>query len=86
MSRKKHDKTSPNHCSGIELGLQKYSVVSTIPEFALRYAQLFLVLGYKMKMYLRALLTRTVLVCYAQEKQDALAALWDTPLRLESEL
>jgi hypothetical protein len=55
----------------------------TIP-LVLRYAQLLLVLGDKMN--LRALLTRAVAACEAQEKQDALADLWDMTLQFESEL
>jgi hypothetical protein len=56
-----------------------------IPPLVLRYAQLLLVLlGDKMK--LRALLTRAVAACEAQEKQDAFAELWDMTLEFESEL
>jgi hypothetical protein len=67
-----------------ELGLRKHSAFLTIPPFVLRYAQLLLVLGDKMN--LRALLTRAVAACEAQEKQDALADLWDMTLQFESEL
>jgi hypothetical protein len=58
--------------------------LSTITPSTLRNAQLFLVLGNKMK--LRALLTRFVAACEAQQKQDALAHLRDTTLQFESEL
>jgi hypothetical protein len=67
-----------------ELGLRKHSAFLTIPPFVLRYAQLLLVLGDTMN--LRALLTRAVAACEAQEKQDALADLWDMTLQFESEL
>jgi hypothetical protein len=67
-----------------ELGLRKHAAFLTIPPFVLRYAQLLLVLGDTMN--LRALLTRAVAACEAQEKEDALAALWDMTLQFESAL
>ena len=65
-----------------ELGLRKHSAFLTKPPFVLRYAQLLLVLGDTMN--LRALLTRAVAACEAQDKGDALAALWDMTLQFES--
>jgi hypothetical protein len=63
-----------NHSSEIaarvyELELRKHSAFLSIPPFVLRYAQLPLVLGDKMN--LRALLTRAVAVCEAQEKSTS---------------
>jgi hypothetical protein len=50
----------------------------TIPSFTLRNAERLLVLGDNMK--LTAIFKRTVAPCEAQEKQDAVADLWDMTL------
>lgn len=67
-----------------ELGLRKHASFLTKPPYIMRYAQLLLELGDAVN--LRALLTRAVAACEDQNKQGALAALWDMTLRFESVL
>jgi len=65
-----------------ELGLRKHASFLTVPAYIRRYAQLLLELNdYK---NLRALLTRAVAACEAENKKDALASLWDMTLYFES--
>jgi Suppressor of forked protein (Suf) len=65
-----------------ELGLRKHASFVTKAPYVMRYAQLLLELNDTMN--LRALLTRAVAACEAQERSDALAALWDMTLHFES--
>jgi hypothetical protein len=66
-----------------ELGLRKHVSFLTKPPYVMRYAQLLLELQDTVN--LRALLTRAVAACEAQEgKGSAVAALWDMTLRFES--
>ena len=65
-----------------ELGLRKHASFLTVPAYIRRYAQLLLELNdYK---NLRALLTRAVAACEAEDKKEALASLWDMTLHFES--
>jgi Suppressor of forked protein (Suf) len=65
-----------------ELGLRKHASFLTVPPYIQRYAQLLLELNDIMN--LRALLTRAVAACEAEDKRDALASLWDMTLHFES--
>jgi hypothetical protein len=65
-----------------ELGLRKHASFLTVPPYIQRYAQLLLELNDIVN--LRALLTRGVAACEAEEKRDALASLWDMTLYFES--
>lgn len=67
-----------------ELGLRKHASFLTKPPYVTRYAQLLLELDDPTN--LRALLTRAVAACEAQDKQSALGALWDLTLRFEAVL
>ena len=76
-----------NHSPGIaarvyELGLRKHATFLTVPSYIQRYAQLLLELNDTMN--LRALLTRAVAACELENKQDAVASLWDMTLYFES--
>lgn len=76
-----------NHCPEVaarvyELGLRKHATFITIPPYVLRYAQLLLELNDTRN--LRALLTRAVAACEANENKASLAALWDMSLYFES--
>jgi Suppressor of forked protein (Suf) len=65
-----------------ELGLRKHASFLTKPAYVMRYSQLLLELGDTMN--LRALLTRAVATCEAQDRRDALASLWDMTLHFET--
>lgn len=65
-----------------ELGLRKHAAFLTVPSYVMRYAQLLLELNDTMN--LRALLTRAVAACEAQEKENSLALLWNMTLHFES--
>ena len=66
-----------------ELGLRKHMSFLTKPPYVLRYAQLLLEL--RDTENLRALLTRAVAACEAEDDMgDAVAALWDMTLQFEA--
>jgi len=66
-----------------ELGLRKHVSFLTKPAYIRRYAQLLLELGDTEN--LRALLTRAIAACEAEEGlEDEIAALWDMTLRFEA--
>ena len=66
-----------------ELGLRKHDSFLTKPSYIKRYAQLLLELGDTEN--LRALLTRAVAACEAEEGlEEEAAALWDMTLRFEA--
>lgn len=65
-----------------ELGLRRQASFLTKPPYIMRYAQLLLELGDSVN--LRALLTRAVAACEADDNDEALAAIWDMNLHFES--
>ena len=68
-----------------ELGLRKHVSFLTKPSYIYRYAQLLLEL--RDTENLRALLTRAIAACEAEEgMEDEVAALWDMTLRFEATL
>jgi hypothetical protein len=73
----------PNVAARIyELGLRKHKSFLTTPAYIKLYACLLLELNDTMN--LRALLSRAIAACQAEDKKDALASLWDMTLHIES--